>query len=69
MFDSFVRYKADKNRLTFIRNCETFDTPRLENEVYPAECKTEMDIEYKHGNNPLKLASRSLIRTLACIWP
>ena len=55
MFDSFVRYKADKNRLTFIRNCETFDTPRLENEVYPAECKTEMDIEYKHGNNPLKL--------------
>lgn len=55
MFDSFVRYKAEKNRLTFIKNCGIFDTPRLENEVYPAECRTEMDIEYKHGNNPLKL--------------
>ena len=55
MFDSFVRYKAEKNRLTFIKNCGIFDTPRLENEVYPAECRTEMDIDYKHGNNPLKL--------------
>lgn len=55
MFDSFVRYKAEKNRLNFIKNCTVFDTPRLENEVYPAECRTEMDIEYKHGQKPLKL--------------
>ena len=55
MFDSFVRYKAEKNRLNFIKNCTVFDTPRLENEVYPAECRTEMDIEYKHGPKPLKL--------------
>ena len=55
MFESFVRYKAEKNRLTFIRNCEGFDTPRLENEVFPDGCKTEMDIEYKHGPQPLKL--------------
>ena len=55
MFNSFVRHKAEKNRLTFIRNCEVFDTPRLEKEVFPAECKAEMDIEYKHGQHPLKL--------------
>ena len=53
MFNSFVRHKAEKNRLTFIRNCEVFDTPRLEKEVFPAECKAEMDIEYKHGQHPL----------------
>ena len=55
MFNSFARSKAEKNRLLFIKNCTGFDTPRLEAEVYPAECKTEMDIVYKEGDNPLKL--------------
>ena len=55
MFNSFVRYKAEKGRQLFIKNCTLFDTPRLEEEVYPAECKTEMDVVYKEGENPLKL--------------
>lgn len=55
MFDSFVRTKAEMNRKIFIKNCEGFDAPRLASEVFPAECRTEMDIEYKHGPQPLKL--------------
>ena len=55
MFNSFVRRKAEKQRQLFIKNCTLFDTPRLEEEVYPAECKTEMDVVYKDGDNPLKL--------------
>ena len=55
MFDSFIRRKAEKDRQLFIKNCTNFDTPRLENEVFPAECKAETDIVYKEGSNPLKL--------------
>ena len=55
MFDSLIRRKVDKERQTFIDNCIVFDTPRLEAEKFPAECKTEMDIVYKEGDNPLKL--------------
>jgi len=55
MFNSFIRYRAEKNRQLFIKNCTISDAPRLEEEVFPAECKTEMDIIYKDGDNPLKL--------------
>ena len=55
MFYSFARYKAEKERQLFIKNCTAFDTPRLEAEVFPAECKAETDIVYKDGNKPLKL--------------
>lgn len=55
MFNSLARSKAEKNRLLFIKNCTAFDTPRLENEIYPAECKAETDIVYKEGDKPLKL--------------
>ena len=55
MFDSFVRTKAEMNRKFLIKNCEGFDAPMLASEVFPAECRTEMDIEYKHGPQPLKL--------------
>ena len=55
MFNSLIRYKAEKERQLFIKNCINFDTPRLENEVFPAECKAETDIVYKEGNKPLKL--------------
>lgn len=55
MFDSLIRHKVDKERQTFIDNCIVFDTPRLESETFPAECKTEMDIVYKEGDTPLKL--------------
>ena len=55
MFNSFIRYKAEKEKQLFIKNCTLFDTPRLEEEVFPAECKAEMDVVYKDGNNPLKL--------------
>ena len=55
MFNSFIRYKAEKDRQLFIKNCTGFDTPRLENEVFPAECKAEMDVTYIDGPKPLKL--------------
>jgi len=55
MLNSFVRYKAEKNRQLFIKNCTISDAPRLEEEVFPAECKAEMDFVYKNGNEPLKL--------------
>ena len=55
MFDSFMRFKADKGRQLFIKNCTVFDTPRLKEEVYPSDCSTEMDVVYKDGENPLKL--------------
>ena len=55
MFDSFIRHKADKERQIFIKNCTNFDTPRLESEVFPADCKAETDIVYKDGEDPLKL--------------
>ena len=55
MFNSFVRSKAEKERQLFIRNCTAFDTPRLEEEVFPAGCKTETDVIYKDGDNPLHL--------------
>lgn len=55
MFNSFIRKRAEKERQIFIKNCTAFDTPRLEEEVFPADCKTEMDVIYKDGDNPLKL--------------
>ncbi|MCR5383339.1 MAG: alpha/beta hydrolase [Saccharofermentans sp.] len=55
MFNSLIRYKVEKERQLFIKNCTNFDTPRLENEVFPADCKAETDIVYKEGNKPLKL--------------
>ena len=55
MFNSFARFKAEKERQIFIRNYIGFDTPRLEKEVFPADCKAETDIVYKDGKNPLKL--------------
>lgn len=55
MFNSLIRYKAEKERQLFIKNCTNFDTPRLENEKFPADCKADMDIVYKEGNKPLKL--------------
>ncbi len=55
MFNSFKRYRAEKFRQLFIQNCTAFDTPRLESEAFPAECKTEMDVIYKDGDKPLKL--------------
>ena len=55
MFNSFIRKRAEKERQLFIKNCTAFDTPRLEEEVFPADCKTEMDVIYKDGDNPLKL--------------
>lgn len=55
MFNSFIRFKAEKNRQLFIKNCTISDAPRLEEEVFPAECKAEMDIVYKDGDKPLKL--------------
>ena len=55
MFNSFKRYKAEKFRQLFIQNCTAFDTPRLESEVLPNDCKAEMDIVYKDGDKPLKL--------------
>ena len=55
MFASFIRHKADKERQIFIKNCTNFDTPRLESEVFPADCKAETDIVYKDGEDPLKL--------------
>lgn len=55
MFNSFIRRKAEKNRQIFIKNCIAFDTPRLESEEYPADCKTEEDVVYKEGNKPLRL--------------
>ena len=55
MFDSLIRRKVDKERQTFIDNCIVFDTPRLEAEEFPAECKAETDIVYKEGDTPLKL--------------
>lgn len=55
MFNSLLRFKAEKESQLFIKNCIAFNTPRLENEVFPAECKTEMDVVYKDGSKPLKL--------------
>ena len=55
MFNSLIRYKVEKERQLFIKNCIAFDTPRLENEAFPADCKAETDVVYKDGNNPLKL--------------
>lgn len=55
MFDSLLRFKAEKESQLFIKNCIAFDTPRLENEVFPEECVTEMDVAYKEGSKPLKL--------------
>ena len=55
MFDSLLRFKAEKESQLFIKNCIAFDTPRLENEVFPSECGTEMDVVYKDGSKPLKL--------------
>ena len=55
MFNSLIRYKVEKNKQLFIRNCEISDAPRLAEERFPADCKAEMDIVYKDGNNPLKL--------------
>lgn len=55
MFNSFVRHRAEKVRQIFIQNCLNFDTPRLESEEYPAECKTEMNVMYKSGDHPLEL--------------
>ena len=55
MFDSLLRSKAEKESQLFIKNCIAFDTPRLENEVFPSECGTEMDVVYKDGSKPLKL--------------
>lgn len=55
MFDSLLRFKAEKESRLFIKNCIAFDTPRLKNEVFPAECKTETDVVYKDGSKPLKL--------------
>ncbi|MBQ6304595.1 MAG: alpha/beta hydrolase [Clostridiales bacterium] len=55
MFNSLIRYKVEKNKKLFIRNCEISDAPRLAEERFPAECKAEMDIVYKDGDNPLKL--------------
>ncbi len=55
MFDSLIRYKVEKERQIFIKNCIGFDTPRLEAEVFPADCKTEMDVVYREGSSPLKL--------------
>ena len=55
MFESLIRHKAEKERQLFITNCTAFDTPRLEKEVFPADCKADTDIVYKDGNKPLKL--------------
>ena len=55
MFKSFIRLRAEKERQIFIRNCTGFDTPRLAEEVFPAECRAEMDIQYNNGKHPLKL--------------
>ena len=55
MFNSLVRYRAEKERQLFIKNCTAFDTPRLESEVYPAECNAVLDVVYKDGDKPLKL--------------
>ena len=55
MFNSFIRHKAEKERMLFIKNCTMFDCPRLEEEVFPAECKAETDIQYNKGKRPLKL--------------
>lgn len=55
MFNSLLRFKAKKESQLFIKNCIAFDTPRLENEVFPEECGTEMDVVYKDGSKPLKL--------------
>ena len=55
MFNSLLRFKAEKESQLFIKNCIAFDTPRLENEVFPEECGTEMDVVYKDGSKPLKL--------------
>jgi len=55
MFNSFYRYKAEKYRQLFIRNCIANDTPRLEEEVFPSGCRTEMDVVYQNKNRPLKL--------------
>lgn len=55
MFRSLIRSKVEKERQIFIKNCIGFDTPRLEKEVYPAECDVEMDVVYKDGDKPLKL--------------
>ena len=55
MFDSLLHFKAEKESQLFIKNCIAFDTPRLENEVFPSECGTEMDVVYKDGSKPLKL--------------
>ena len=55
MFDSLIRFKAEKERQIFIKKCTEFDTSRLESETYPADCKAEMDVVYKEGDRPLKL--------------
>ena len=55
MFESLIRHKAEKERQLFITNCTAFDTPRLEKEVFPADCKADTDIVYKDANKPLKL--------------
>ena len=55
MFDSLIRYRAEKERQIFIKNCIGFDTPRLEAEEFPADCKAEMDVVYIEGSDPLKL--------------
>ena len=55
MFDSLIRYRAEKERQIFIKNCIGFDTPRLEAEEFPADCKAEMDVVYIEGCDPLKL--------------
>ena len=55
MFDAIHLKRAEKEREEFIRNCIAFDTPRLENEVFPAECKVESDIAYQPKEDSLKL--------------
>ena len=57
MFNSFKRYRAEKFRKLFIQNCTAFDTPRLESEVLPDDCKAELDIIYKDGDKNLPFAN------------
>ena len=55
MFKSLIRLRADKERQIFIKNCTGFDGPRRADEVFPAECSTEMDRQYNDRKHPLKL--------------
>ena len=55
MFNSFVRRKAEKGRVTFIEHCKDFDIPRLESETFPSGCEAETDVIYRGGSAPLKL--------------